>query len=79
MPKFLINESQCAVDLDSHIKKIIDLMTETPAKGEVANGVEVRAGLLFFSEKKIDEIVSAIFDIDSDVFGIIVEINRCQR
>lgn len=76
---FLKTDSVQARNLDEHIKKISDLMTDTPQKGEVANGVQVTAGKLSFSEKQIDEIVSTVFDIDSDIFEITVEINRCRR
>ena len=65
--------------LDSDIKEIIDLMTDTPKKGEVPNGVTVVGGKLKFSEKQIDLIVGKVFDVNSSVFDLIVEINRTQR
>ncbi len=76
----LISPSSVAMErLDAHIKEIIDLMTDTPKKGEVANGVTAKDGKLYFSEKQIDLIVGTVYDVSSDVFDIIVEINRCDR
>ncbi len=76
----LINTDSLAMErLDAHIKEIIDLMTDTPKKGEVTNGVTAKEGKLYFSEKQIDLIVATVYDVNSDVFDIIVEINRCSR
>lgn len=76
---FLADGSVFAHNLDARIKRIADLMTDTPQKGDVPNGVVISAGKLTFSERQIDAVVSAIFDVTSDTFELVTEINRCRR
>ncbi len=59
-----------------NIKKIQDLLTDTPREGEIENGVRATNGKLSFSAKQIDDISSTTFDVTSNVFEIIVIINN---
>lgn len=77
--RFLDKDSASHLLIDNKIRDLRDLLTNTPREGAVEDGIRVTEGKLFFSETQTDRIVQAIFDINSLVFQLIVEINRAER
>jgi membrane protein implicated in regulation of membrane protease activity len=77
---FLEKQSEEANLLNTNMKNILDLITETPSKGDVADGLEVdNEGKLSFSPKRMDQIISTLFDINSNIFDLMVKINHSVR
>ncbi|MDB5238451.1 MAG: hypothetical protein JWM46_721 [Candidatus Kaiserbacteria bacterium] len=76
---FITNDSVCTIALPEHLKGLRKLLTTTPRKGAVEDGIRVEEGKLYFSDEHINKINAAMFETNNGVFRLLVEVTRARR
>ncbi|MBY0473116.1 hypothetical protein K2Q00_02405 [Patescibacteria group bacterium] len=68
-------DSEHAANLPKIIKRIQDLLTETPKAGAIEDGIRVADGKLYYSSNHIDKVVDALSELSACIFRLTVEIS----